>query len=768
MSGWTQFSYTEKGLNLHAKLLSGSTLKVTRAVAGTGYVNPEVLTKQTGVTNQVHDLILGAPLYPSTGKCVLPIVLKNDNVKKAFTVHQIGIYAIDPDAGEILFCIAQSEVGTHVASSIDTPAYSSTWTAYFSYGQANEVEVTVDPSYTVSPAMLDEVRAIAESGVSAAKNGGVIVIEDTANAPIAGLNIYGKSIQDGAPTPDAPIDIVSVAEAGNISVRVHGKNLLPISHFEGGVNLGQVEYGQDYVRLYDSVSGDDTYTQGTDITQSAVSLTDEVKARFIPIVAGEVYTWSFKTTGATSGSQYYEFRDANYNSISYHRISTAVNTKEYSKTFTAPEDAAFLSFRFGLHSTTVNRDETFLGIQLELGGVTTDYEPYTGQIATISIPNGLRGIPVSSGGNYTDKNGQQWICDELDLVRGVYVQRISKIEFTGEETGWRSGAFSTDENLTYVFLSDSTPENVQHSICSHAEFSVDTAYWNNGQYMKSGSGMWQTLTDMSLDDWKAYLTAQRTNGTPVTVYYPLAVPTETALLSSEIAACRALYANNPYTTVINDAGAEMFVSCIKSQHETAFKMVVERMLSESDVLTKTNTDMYVPTDAYHPATKDYVDTVALTAGTISSVNGKAGAVILNHEDVGAAAADHTHTLASLGAQAAITGGASTITGSNLTASRALVSDANGKVAASAATSTELGYLSGVTSAIQTQLNNKAASAHNQGANTITAGTFSATGVKAANGTDYTTARVRNIYAGTTDMTAGTSTLANGDIYIVYE
>ncbi len=58
------------------------------------------------------------------------------------------------------------------------------------------------------------------------------------------------------------------------------------------------------------------------------------------------------------------------------------------------------------------------------------------------------------------------------------------------------------------------------------------------------------------------------------------------------------------------------------------------------------------------------------------------------------------------AQAAITGGASTIVTSNLTASRALVADGSGKVAVSAVTSTELGYLSGVTSAIQTQLGNK--------------------------------------------------------------
>ena len=62
-----------------------------------------------------------------------------------------------------------------------------------------------------------------------------------------------------------------------------------------------------------------------------------------------------------------------------------------------------------------------------------------------------------------------------------------------------------------------------------------------------------------------------------------------------------------------------------------------------------------------------------------------------------------------GKQATITGGATTITGSNLTASRALVSNSSGKVAVSDVTSTELGYLDGVTSAVQTQLNSLGAS-----------------------------------------------------------
>ena len=63
-------------------------------------------------------------------------------------------------------------------------------------------------------------------------------------------------------------------------------------------------------------------------------------------------------------------------------------------------------------------------------------------------------------------------------------------------------------------------------------------------------------------------------------------------------------------------------------------------------------------------------------------------------------------------QATITGGASTIASADLTASRALESNASGKVAVSSVTSTELGYLSGVSSAIQTQLGTKLTASNN--------------------------------------------------------
>lgn len=56
------------------------------------------------------------------------------------------------------------------------------------------------------------------------------------------------------------------------------------------------------------------------------------------------------------------------------------------------------------------------------------------QTITLQTPNGLRGIPVTSGGNYTDPAGRQWVCDEVDLERGAKVQRVDKAAFDSTKT----------------------------------------------------------------------------------------------------------------------------------------------------------------------------------------------------------------------------------------------------------------------------------------------------------------------------------------------
>ena len=154
--------------------------------------------------------------------------------------------------------------------------------------------------------------------------------------------------------------------------------------------------------------------------------------------------------------------------------------------------------------------------------------------------------------------------------------------------------------------------------------------------------------------------------------------------------------------------------------------------------------------------------------THASQHASSGADPITPAAIGAAASDHTHTPSSIGAAASYHNhSASNITSGTLGVARggtgkSSVTSGNFLVGNGTGAMTEK-TPSQVLSAI-----GAAASSHNHAASNITAGTFPDTGIVAKTGTDYTTSRVRNIKASTTDLTAGSSALANGDIYLVYE
>ncbi len=97
---------------------------------------------------------------------------------------------------------------------------------------------------------------------------------------------------------------------------------------------------------------------------------------------------------------------------------------------------------------------------------------------------------------------------------------------------------------------------------------------------------------------------------------------------------------------------------------------------------------------------------SLNSNAVTSVNGQVGTVVLDTDDISEGVTNLYFS--DVRAQAAITGGASSIVTSDLLTNRALISDASGKVDVSSVTDVELGYVSGVSSSIQSQLGNKAA------------------------------------------------------------
>jgi hypothetical protein len=172
------------------------------------------------------------------------------------------------------------------------------------------------------------------------------------------------------------------------------------------------------------------------------------------------------------------------------------------------------------------------------------------QTLKLQTPNALPGIPVASSGNYTDENGQQWVCDEVDLARGVYVQRITKIKLTSSMNWAKSG------NKVDRYFATFNGTSATNVLCTHFSTSVGSEVvggaMTNLSYLIGFAYAEKDTTTVS--DFKAFLDANE-----VYVLTSLATPVETALSAAEISAYKALttYAPTTVISVADGAGAEM-------------------------------------------------------------------------------------------------------------------------------------------------------------------------------------------------------------------
>lgn len=209
------------------------------------------------------------------------------------------------------------------------------------------------------------------------ETGNPISVDDAFSAPLCGLTVYGKSTQDGTPTPDAPVPIVSAGDGGTIAVKVTGKNRMP-------PNLK----------------------------------TNDVIECFIK--KNTLITLVFKGDLVSKGGNILFFSENN------EQQWFGINIGNAEQHITLRINAT--KFKYLLKDTISEN------VCLTWNASSPDYEPYREQLLTLPTPNGLPGIPVTSGGNYTDQSSQQWVCDEVDLEKGMKVQRIDKAAFDCTKT----------------------------------------------------------------------------------------------------------------------------------------------------------------------------------------------------------------------------------------------------------------------------------------------------------------------------------------------
>ena len=263
------------------------------------------------------------------------------------------------------------------------------------------------------------------------------------------------------------------------------------------------------------------------------------------------------------------------------QVNTGYGTISVGKTLTLKSDITDVTI-YQDGNNDVGTYTKFKNAILSVGEAKVPYEPYTGgkpspspeypqeiksvvnptvkvtnedglKVQSVTFPYTLNAVPVSSGGNVTI-NGQQWVCDEVDLERGVKVQRVKSVDIS-----------SLDKSF-WVFRND-IDANVSATRYSNKAVIVD---FRNGapamsNILPAGVGnvvntfrlvatplyLYQFNLDSSkfptVKSWVEYLEANT-----VLIIYVLTTPIETPLTPVEIAAFNAFTTYYPVTIIENN------------------------------------------------------------------------------------------------------------------------------------------------------------------------------------------------------------------------
>lgn len=317
----------------------------------------------------------------------------------------------------------QAQTYANAAANSATAAQTAQTAAEAAAQQAQEAAEGLQDTYTKNEA--DTRFAPISSAIRPTVTGNPIHVEDSAEASVQELCVYGRTEQ----------------------VTTTGAQLLDVDTCViGGLSGSGAEYtAKDRIRSgYLSVEPDASYTLSG---------------------AGDGYSiWI------------YEF-DADQTFIQRSLLTQ----------FTTTETTKYLRVLFTSQPVADITEEQFaafkeLPIMLNTGSTALPWEPYTGgkpspspdypqeldsvhdmsvtisdggdRSQTLSVSGALPGIPVDSGGNYTDPDGQQWVCDTIDVVAKQKTQRIGIIDgYNGESVGdvWMSttGQLTTGAKVLY-------------------------------------------------------------------------------------------------------------------------------------------------------------------------------------------------------------------------------------------------------------------------------------------------------------------------------
>lgn len=380
--------------------------------------------------------------------------------------------------------------------------------------------------------------------------GTTIQLTDSSDRPLQGLTIYGKSQQvqtTGAQLLAAPEEqiegttcyhykngILTTSGAGDdVATTFSGKFILPAGTYTFSGEAKETQYTT--ISLVDS--------SGTSITTGGnLSFATNTKSEKEIVLTEEktVFLKVWTNTAATDAN--------NTIKLMLNAGSSAQPWEEYFNEIPSPTP----EYPQKIHHVGDSGSIT----------ITVDDDSTSTQPLVVDTTGGLPGIPVASGGNVTIE-GQQYISETIQLYSdgtGKRVSPVKTIVLDGSET-YSVNASSTNTTRFYISVAD-IKSSLAPALCSHAKYKEIWGGDEVGFYLSSNYivfRMPKAVVGETKDSVQKWIASQHSAGTPLTVIYQIATPTESELEKGEAPNVQSVHTYYSDTNIENDSDTHMDV-----------------------------------------------------------------------------------------------------------------------------------------------------------------------------------------------------------------
>ena len=359
-----------------------------------------------------------------------------------------------------------------------------------------------------------------------------------------------------SPSPDYPQEIVSAGSDGKIGIEVRGKNLVDIYGYSAsGMFSPEAERNlfNDYGTTISTTEKTDKLIVNQEIIDGATA--DNYTSGYFcvginpKLEDGKNYIITFKINVIQNPFHVSDII-VMFNGIDAYRAQVVGDKVTVKVKYNEFNERQYVEFRIRGMSLEFSN---FMIVEV---GETDDYEPYyEPQSLSISTLTRLSAIPVNTGGNYTDDDGQQWIADYIDFKRGKLVKIVNSLILDGDKL-----KFVADPTNTYWNLpQQSAVKPIGYDVLSNY-FKIKVFFSNeysNFIYttQKNMVGLFETV-----DELNAFVVKKYRENDAVVLYYRMQEPIENDLAPEEIQAYKNLVTYAGTTIVENDADCYVEVS----------------------------------------------------------------------------------------------------------------------------------------------------------------------------------------------------------------